>query len=309
MKYKVFIDGSAGTTGLKIESCLNRRDDIKIINIQNQNRKNVDERLAKIDEADISFLCLPDSAANEIAEAAPENARIIDTSTVHRVAEGWVYGLPELCPSQRGKIRNAHRVANPGCHATGFILLVRPLIENGIIDTDYPLSATSVTGYSGGGKKMIAEYEEADRPECLKSPGQYALSQTHKHIPEMVSAAGLSAAPAFSPIVGDFYSGMTVTVPLHRDHLKTTAGIRDLCGIYEDFYRDETMVNIADNLSGGTLYGDAMAGRNDAEIYVYGSDDIPLLTARYDNLGKGASGAAMQNMNIMLGIEETKGLL
>lgn len=219
MGYKVFIDGGHGTTGLKIHERLDQRDDIEILRIDEAHRKDLDARIEMTKQADISILCLPDAASQELAQAAPPDVRLIDTSTAHRTNPDWVYGMPELAPGQREKIRNAARVANPGCHATGFILLVRPLVDAGILPPDYPLDAFCITGYSGGGKKMIQNHEKADREAYLSSPGQYGLTQKHKHLPEMVMMTGISRAPAFSPVVGDFYSGMVMTVPLHTGML------------------------------------------------------------------------------------------
>lgn len=336
MSYKVFVDGGVGTTGLKIRERLTARDDIEIINIREDVRKDLNARLAKIAEADITFLCLPDEAAREIAAAAPVEAKILDTSTAHRVDPEWVYGMPELKAarpakemlSQRERIRQATRVAVPGCHASGFIFLVAPLIAEGLLPPNTPLAATSVTGYSGGGKKMIAAYEDEPGDNFGKqSPGQYGLSQHHKHLPEMQVMTGLQIAPTFLPIVGDFYSGMVVTVPLPADRLETT-GPEDLAALYSRYYEGETLVSVyeideagsvvlrkagpvgAEEVDGdGFLYSDALAGRNDIQLFVYGNPDRPVVSARFDNLGKGASGAAIQNMNLMLGVEETKGLL
>lgn len=309
MAYQVFIDGAEGTTGLKIHEYFENRSDVNVIQIKQDRRKDIEERLEMIRSADVSFLCLPDSAAKEIAALAPEDSKIIDTSTAHRTDDAWVYGLPELS-GQREKIKNSSRVANPGCHATGFILLVRPLVEEGIIEPDYPLAATSVTGYSGGGKKMIALHRSEDRQKFLRSPGQYSLTQTHKHIPEMKLMTGINTPPAFSPIVGDYYSGMVVSVPLHAAHMKRSLGTGDLRRVFEEYYSGERLVKVEDYVPGdGFIHGAAMAGKNDAEIYVFGNEERPLLVIRFDNLGKGASGASVQNMNIMLGIDETKGLI
>ena len=213
--HKVFIDGGHGTTGLRINEYLAGRKDIQILGIDPEERKNPEARLAKIREADVSILCLPDQAAREIAAAAPEDAVLIDTSTAHRTAPGWTYGMPELTAGQRDRIRNSTRIANPGCHASGFILLTRPLIEAGLLGRDALLTCFCMTGYSGGGKSMIGRYESSDRPAELDSPAQYALGQSHKHLPEMVMMTGLENAPCFSPVVGDFYSGMVMTVPIH----------------------------------------------------------------------------------------------
>ncbi|MGI6722652.1 MAG: N-acetyl-gamma-glutamyl-phosphate reductase [Anaerovoracaceae bacterium] len=309
MKYKVFVDGGSGTTGLKIHERLNKRDDIEIINIQEEKRKDLDEKIKKMKEADITFLCLPDAAAMETAAAAPADCKILDTSTAHRTDPEWVYGMPELQPGQREKIRNSNRVAVPGCHASGFIFIVKPLVAGGIIDVDYPLDATSMTGYSGGGKKMIAAHEAEGRPAYLGSTGQYALGQQHKHLPEMMAMTGIREAPCFLPIVGDYYSGMVVTVPLHRIAMKKQLTPAELLDVYRDYYAGEAMVKVNDSCpEDGFIHSDIKAGYNDIEIFVYGNEDRPVISSRFDNLGKGASGAAIQNMNIMLGIEETRSL-
>ncbi len=305
MNYKVFIDGAEGTTGLRIHEYFRNRPDIEVLQIEERLRKDPDARLAKIRQADVTFLCLPDAAAQEIAAMAPQDARLIDTSTAHRVSEEWVYGLPELCAGQREKIRESSRIANPGCHATGAILLLRPLIESGVIDPAGPVSVTSLTGYSGGGKKMIAAYEDGERQaaDLRSSPGQYGITQQHKHIPEIVKMAGLAARPAFIPVVADYYSGMEVMIALKGERLP-------LQELYERYYEGEPMISVVENDSeGGVIYANRLAKSNRVEISVHGENENVILTATYDNLGKGASGAAVQNMNIMLGIEETKGLI
>ena len=309
MGYKVFIDGGHGTTGLKIHERLDQRDDIEILRIDEAHRKDLDARLEMTKQADISILCLPDAASQELAQAAPPNVRLIDTSTAHRTNPDWVYGMPELAPGQREKIRNAARVANPGCHATGFILLVRPLVDAGILPSDYPLDAFCITGYSGGGKKMIQNHEKADREAYLSSPGQYGLNQKHKHLPEMVMMTGISRAPAFSPIVGDFYSGMVMTVPLHTGMLHGSPGPEEIRQVYRERYGEEKLIRVMDkDPEDGFIHSNVMAGSDEFQIFVTGNDERVLLLSRFDNLGKGASGQAVQNMNIMLGIEETKGV-
>ena len=308
--YKVFIDGAHGTTGLRINEYLAGRPDIKIIEIDPDKRKDMDARISMIKEADVSILCLPDQASREIAAAAPADSVIIDTSTAHRTDPDWTYGMPELTASQREKICSSTRIANPGCHASGFILLVRPLIEAGLLDKDALLTCFCMTGYSGGGKKMIADYENEDRAAVLDSPGQYALGQSHKHLPEMVQMTGLSGAPCFSPVVADFYSGMVMTVPLHVALLKNGAGIEDVKKALHMRYDGEALIKVHDEApEGGTVYSNPMAGNNGMEMYVTGNEERILLIASYDNLGKGASGAAVQNLNIVLGTEETAGLL
>lgn len=338
--YKVFIDGGHGTTGLRIREYLEPRSDIEIIEIDPEERKNINARIEKIKAADVSILCLPDQAAREIAEAAPDDAVLIDTSSAHRTSEGWVYGMPELSAGQRDRIRHSTRIANPGCHASGFILLVRPLIDAGLLDKDALLTCFCMTGYSGGGKSMIANYEAPGRtPDPLSSPGQYALGQSHKHLPEMVKMTGLESAPCFSPVVADFYSGMVMTVPLHASWLKcpekkagnevqgsdltsadeketstcsaqTKPGVKEVLEVLKERYANEPLIKVREELpESGFMYSNPMSGSNGMEIYVSGNEDRILLMASYDNLGKGASGAAVQNLNIVLGVEETLGLL
>ncbi|MBR5136708.1 MAG: N-acetyl-gamma-glutamyl-phosphate reductase [Clostridia bacterium] len=303
---KVFIDGSAGTTGLRIEERLSSRQDINLIKLADDVRKDPEARKQAIHEAEIVFLCLPDAAAIEaVALAEGSNTRIIDTSTAHRTASGWVYGMAELA-GQRELIANSNRIANPGCHASGFIALVAPLVQAGMLSKDVALSCFSLTGYSGGGKKMIAEYEDANRSPLLKGPRQYALTQQHKHLKEMSKLCGIDNMPAFCPIVGDFYSGMEVTVPVFAKDIK--GSVADVQELYANYYTNGLIrVNNSPD-EDGMLSSAAFSGRDDMEIGVYGNDDRILLVSRFDNLGKGASGAAIQNMNIMLGVDETTGL-
>ncbi|MDR2156861.1 MAG: N-acetyl-gamma-glutamyl-phosphate reductase [Clostridiales Family XIII bacterium] len=316
MGYKVFIDGGSGTTGLKLEQVLGRRADVELLGIAPGKRKDVEARLGKMSEADISFLCLPDAESAAIAERVPADARLIDASTHHRIHAGWVYGLPELNGGQRARLQTANRVALPGCHATGFILLVRPLIDAGLVGADYPFAVHSVTGYSGGGKGMIAQYA-ADRRkdrerDPLRAPRQYAMTQQHKHLPEMTKMAGLSEEPIFVPHVADYYSGLSMVVPLRRRLLAEGATAGDVRRAIEDRYREEPFIGVAPadaDPEAGYLSAGAMSGRNDAEIFVAGNAERIILVARYDNLGKGASGAGVQCMNIMLGIPEERGLL
>lgn len=309
MKYKVFVDGGHGTTGLKINQRLAGRDDIEIINIQEEKRKDIQERLKKINEADITFLCLPDQASKEIAELAPKDARILDTSTAHRTSEDWVYGMPELVKGHREKIAGSNRVAVPGCHASGFIFAAAPLVREGVIAPDYPLSAVSLTGYSGGGKKMIAAHEADDRPYYLAGGGQYGLSQQHKHLPEMMRFSGLEKAPGFIPIVIDHYSGMVVTITLRNDLMEKQLSPGELIELYKAYYDGEKLVHVRDHCpEDNFIHSNVRSGYDDIEIFIYGNEERPVVSTRFDNLGKGASGAAVQNMNIMLGIEETKGL-
>jgi len=308
--YKVFIDGAHGTTGLKINEYLAGRPDIQVLEIDPDKRKDNDARVSMIKQADVSILCLPDQASKEIAELAPKDSVLIDTSTAHRTDADWTYGMPELTAGQREKIRNSTRIANPGCHATGFILLVRPLIEAGLLDSDSMLTCFCMTGYSGGGKKMIADYEDPDRPAALASPGQYGLGQEHKHLPEMIKMTGLTNAPCFCPVVSDFYSGMVMTVPLHTSMLKNGAGAKDVKKTLHQRYDPEALISVHDEVpESGKVYSNTMSGNNGMEIYITGNEKRILLIASFDNLGKGASGAAVQNLNIVLGTEETAGLV
>ena len=303
---KVFIDGSAGTTGLRIADRLAARQDLSLIRLPEELRKSADARADAIHSADIVFLCLPDAAAVEaVALAGDSGAKIIDTSTAHRTAPGWVYGFPELT-GQRERILQSSRIANPGCHASGFVALVAPLVQQGMIHKDAHLSCFSLTGYSGGGKKMIAEYESPERSPLLKGPRQYGLTQQHKHLKEMAAVCGLDSAPVFCPVVADFYSGMEVTVPLFGGDIKGT--VEDVKKAYQDYYTGG-LVRFADSADpDGMLSAAAFSGRDDMTVSVFGNGDRMILTARFDNLGKGASGAAIQNMNILLGVDEATGL-
>lgn len=303
---KVFIDGSAGTTGLRIHERLANRSDIELITLSDELRKDTNARQNAINNSDITFLCLPDSAAIEaVSLVQNQNTVIIDTSTAHRVADGWVYGFAEL-DGQREKIKNSKRIANSGCHASGFIALVAPLVQNGIIKPNAQLSAFSLTGYSGGGKKMIAEYEHNDRDNLLNAPRMYGLNQNHKHLPEMTKLCGLDNLPIFCPIVAPFYSGMEVTVPLFSNDIN--GNIDNIKQVYANYY-STGLVKFADNISeSGFMSASAFANRDNMQISVEGNADRILLIARFDNLGKGASGNAIQNMNIVLGIDEKTGL-
>ncbi|MBK5261591.1 MAG: N-acetyl-gamma-glutamyl-phosphate reductase [Peptostreptococcaceae bacterium] len=309
--YKVFIDGQEGTTGLKIFNRLSARKDIQLLNIEEKDRKNTDVRLEYICEADVTFLCLPDQAAREIASKAPQNARIIDASTAHRTDDTWTYGFPEISGNQRDLICKSNRVSVPGCHASGFISIVRPLIENNIIKKDTFLACTSITGYSGGGKPMIKEYETDDSND-LKSPGLYALTQNHKHMPEMIKISGLSKSPAFIPIISNYYSGMLVTIPIDVKMMSKEYRMEEIERLFKEFYLGKMLVKVTTLIPeerNGMLYANKMSGRDDMEILVYGNEETVVISSRYDNLGKGASGAAIQCMNIMLGIEETTSLV
>ena len=308
MKHKVYIDGQAGTTGLQLRQKLQNHKDVEILLISEELRKDEAERKRLMNEAEVVFLCLPDDAAREAVKLVENpNTCIIDASTAHRTDPDWVYGFPELSPLHKEKIRHAKRIANPGCHATGFIAAVYPLIRLGIIGTDYPLTAHSLTGYSGGGKKMIAEYEDAEPDVALESPRQYGLTQNHKHLKEMKAITGINAFPAFCPIVADYYSGMLVTVPLFKEQLNGVT-IEDIKKIYADKYHSD-IVKYKDEIGeNGFICSNKLSFNDSMEIFVEGNEDRILLMSRYDNLGKGASGAAIQNMNILLGTDEKTGL-
>ncbi|MDD6213833.1 MAG: N-acetyl-gamma-glutamyl-phosphate reductase [Firmicutes bacterium] len=306
---KVFVDGSAGTTGLRIYERLSARDDVELITISDENRKNLDKRIQAIKSADAAFLCLPDDASREIVGALGESkVKILDTSTAHRTEKGWAYGFPELGESFRGKICSSARIAVPGCHASGFISIVYPLIFSGLMPKDYPVVCYSVTGYSGGGKKMIAEYESQNRGRELDSPRQYGLTQKHKHLKEMKKITGLENEPIFSPIVSDFYSGMVVSVPVFTRLLAKNVTARDIYLFFAEHYKDEKVVKVMPFGKEGFLGSNNLSGKDSLEIEVTGNDDRVLIAARFDNLGKGSSGAAIQCMNLALGFDETKGL-
>ena len=301
---KVFIDGSAGTTGLRIYDRLSARADIELIILDDAVRKDINARRDAINRADVAFLCLPDAAAIEaVSLINNDNTVVIDTSTAHRTNNGWTYGFAELVGYDA--VKNAKRIANPGCHASGYVALVRPLIEKGIMNKNAYLTCTSLTGYSGGGKKMIAEYEE--EPDILLSaPRQYGLTQTHKHLKEMAKISGLENAPAFLPIVGNFYSGMEVSVPVFGKDIN--GGIEDIKKVYREYYNGP-IVKFNENADeDGFLSACAYENLDTMEISVHGNDERTVLVARFDNLGKGASGAAIQNMNIVIGADECTGL-
>ena len=310
MKPIVYIDGKDGTTGLQIYDRLSARDDIDLLLIDEEKRKDPAARKACINQADIVFLCLPDAAARE-AVAMVENpaTRVIDASTAHRTAPGWVYGFPELKAGQRQAIAKAKWVANPGCHATGFISVVYPLVAAGVLPAHADLTCFSLTGYSGGGKKMIAQYEAADRGIELSSPCPYGLGQGHKHLPEMQAVCGLAKPPVFVPVVDDYYKGMATTVMLHMSQLNGVSSLQQVQEIYQAHYAGQKLVQVAPDTDTAKLYANAKAGSNGLSIVAAGNDGQFTVTALFDNLGKGASGAAVQNMNLMLGLEETTGLL
>lgn len=305
---KIFIDGSAGTTGLRIYERLSERTDIELITLSDDKRKDYDERKKAINSADVAFLCLPDDAAREaVSMIENDTTVVIDTSTAHRTEPDWAYGFRELSDDFYEKIKSSKRIAVPGCHASGFIALVYPLIENDFIDKDACLVCHSLTGYSGGGKKMIAEYESESRNMLLDGPRQYGLTQTHKHLKEMKKITGLNNEPIFSPIVAPFYSGMEVTVGIFAKALKNGKTIDDIKDLYKKKYNSE-IVKYTEDAEEGFLSSVKLQGKDSMQIEVYGNKDRIILTARYDNLGKGASGAAVQCLNIVLGAEETYGL-
>lgn len=309
-RYKIFVDGSAGTTGLRILDRLAGRPELELISLPEADRKNLDARAEACAKADLVFLCLPDAASREIVPLIPANVRVLDTSTAHRTAPGWVYGLPELA-GQRARIVEAARVAVPGCHATGFAVLAAPLVQMGLLPPDYPFTVTSLTGYSGGGKSMIADYRADGRPAALDSPRSYGLGLHHKHLPEMQAVCGLTAPPAFVPVVADYYCGMQTILPLHMALAKAPAG--ELARALAGYYAGQSQITVhplGEVPENGFLASNALAGSDRLEIYCTASPDGSqmLLAALFDNLGKGASGAAVQCMNLMLGLEETAGL-
>jgi len=303
----VFIDGKDGTTGLQIFDRLGRRPDVNILTLPEEKRKDLSARREAINSADVVFLCLPDAAAKEAVSLAENNkVKIIDASTAHRTNPNWAYGFPELSLSAREKIATNKLIANPGCYASGFISLVYPLIKGGIAPADYPFVCHAVSGYSGAGKKGIAQYEDANRSSAFNSPRLYALTLNHKHIPEMVSVCSLSRRPIFNPYVCDYYSGMTVNVPVYIDMLSKKYTAADLKEYYADFYSNSSFISvISAEETGGYIEANNLVGTNKMQIIVGGNDEQILLSSRFDNLGKGASGAAVQNMNIAFGLDET----
>ena len=315
-KPKVYIDGKDGTTGLQIYDRLAARDDIDLLLIDEEKRKNPDERKKLLNAADLAFLCLPDAAAIEAVNLVENSAvKIIDCSTAHRTSSDWAYGFPELSKARKNAIQNGKRVANPGCHATGFISIIYPLVHAIPELRGEIFSCFSLTGYSGGGKKMIAEYENPARDVILNSPALYGLGQNHKHIPEMKKVCGLDKTPLFTPIVDDYYKGMATTVSVHMDMIKNKNNninnLDDMRDIYIKSYGESKIILIPDNQDKDLiqrLYAGSMAGKDTLKIFIFGNDERFTITALFDNLGKGASGAAVQNMNLMLGFEETKGL-
>lgn len=312
-KVKIFIDGSEGTTGLRIHERFAEREDVELLPISSELRKDKEERKRLINSSDITFLCLPDAAAEEsVSLVENDHVRIIDTSTAHRTMEGWAYGFPELSKEHREAITAGNRIAVPGCYATGFISLVYPMVAEGLIGADYPVSAFGISGYSGGGRKMIAAYEAEEREDALLAPREYALSQAHKHLKEMKKIPGLKREPLFSPIVADYYSGMVVSVPVYTELMNKGRTPQEVWKYLADFYAGSRFVRVmpfgAEEESANMLAGNAMSGRDSLRIYVTGNEDRVLLSSQFDNLGKGASGAAIQCLNIALGCEESKGL-
>lgn len=314
MKKTVFIDGQHGTTGLKIHERLNGRKDIELVKIPADKRKDPGTKQKILNEADIVFLCLPDDAAREsVSLITSDSVYVIDGSTAHRVAEGWVYGLPELKKDQRNLIRKSRRITVPGCHATGFILLLHPLVAGGIVGPDYPVTCHAVAGYSGGGKAMIGDYENKNAPDYIRKPRPYSLALNHKHLPEMTQIVGLARPPVFSPTVVDVYNGEIVSIPLVTECLEKRLSAADIREMLASYFAGERFVKVMpyppdDQLKDGFLTFTDCNGTNNLQIFVFGNQDRILLMARYDNLGKGASGTAVQDMNIILGLPEETGL-
>jgi N-acetyl-gamma-glutamyl-phosphate reductase len=314
MKQAVFIDGQAGTVGLNLHERLSGRQDIELVEIPPDKRKDSEARRELLNEASIVFLCLPDNAARESAGLVTnKSVCVIDGSTAHRVAEGWVYGLPELQKEQRTLIKNSKRIAVPGCHATGFVLLLYPLVSQGIVAPDYPVTSYAIAGYSGGGKSMIADYENESAPDYIKNPRPYSLGLNHKHIPEMTQIIGLAQAPLFAPMVVNVYNGEIIFIPLVTRFLKKLRSARDIRSVLAEYYAGERFVKVIpypadDYLIDGFLTFTDCNGTNNLEMFVFGDKEKILLAARFDNLGKGSSGTAVQDMNLVLGLPESTGL-
>lgn len=313
MTFKVFVDGQEGTTGLRIHEYLAQRADIEVLKIDADKRKDRDERARLLNAADVAFLCLPDDASREAATLVTNpNTCLIDASTAHRTAPGWTFGLPELATGQRDAILSAKRIANPGCHASAFILAVRPLVQAGLLAADAPVSATSITGYSGGGKKMIEQYQAGGNP-LLDAPRPYALGLAHKHLPEMMAHTGLTNAPVFMPIVASFYKGLTVSVPLQLAQLRTGTTGATLHAALAEYYAGERFIRVMplsdpETLADGFFDVQACNDTNRVDLFVFANATQAIIMARLDNLGKGASGAAVQAMNVHLGVDEALGL-
>lgn len=312
---KVFIDGSEGTTGLRIFERFEARDDIELLKIDPDKRKDPNERAKMINSSDITFLCLPDDASREsVSLIAPDNdhVTIIDTSTAHRTLDDWTYGFAELNKGQRDKIRTSKRIAVPGCYATGFISIAHPMVASNLMNADYPVSAFALSGYSGAGKKAIAVYEGSEKPDDFNSPREYALSQQHKHLKEMQKISGLQRTPLFSPIVDDYYSGMFVSLPFYTDMLNGVKSLEDVHAMFKKHYEGQRFIKVCElgeeASSNGFIAANVRSGWDGLEIFVTGNEDRIVVTSRFDNLGKGASGAAIQCMNIVLGCDEAKGL-
>lgn len=313
--YKVFIDGGAGTTGLRLKQRLLERNDIELLTISEELRKDEAEKKRIAESSDITFLCLPDDAAKAaVSNISPDSkVKVIDASTAHRTNPAWLYGFPELSKEHREGLLTAKRVAVPGCHASGFNVIAYPLVKLGIVKPDYPFVCTSLTGYSGGGKSMIADYESEDRKAEFSAPRTYALAQKHKHLPEMQAVPGIAAPPIFMPVVGDFYSGMEVSLPIYANMMEKKMSAKDVHEVLCEYYGGQKMISVlpfgGPESEGGFFASNALSGKDNMELLVAGNDERILIMARYDNLGKGASGAAVQCMNIMLGCDEAEGLV
>ncbi|MDE5755187.1 MAG: N-acetyl-gamma-glutamyl-phosphate reductase [Oscillospiraceae bacterium] len=314
MSVKVYVDGQAGTTGLKIVSRLEQREDISLLKIADADRHNNVKRAEIMAEADFTFLCLPDDAAREAVTLAGDSTRLIDASTAHRTNPEWAYGFPELAPEFREKLRNSQKTAVPGCYASGFISMLYPMVKHGLIPAHFPVFAYATSGYSGAGKNAIAQYESENKPEEFNSPRQYALTQQHKHLPEMQLFSGLTYKPMFNPIICDYYSGMVVSVPIQTRMLDQKISLAQVNSMFQEHYADAKLVTVNPVMSEQEqksffLASNTLSGKNKLEIFTFGNDEQILLCARLDNLGKGASGAAVQCLNIMMGIDETTGLV
>ncbi len=314
MKKNIFIDGQHGTTGLKIHERLKNRTDINIVEIPVEKKKDPAEKRKYLNESDIVFLCLPDDAAREsVAMISNPSVCVIDASTAHRTADGWVYGLPELNTTQRDLIRASNRICVPGCHATGYVLILYPLIASGIVPKDYPVSAFSISGYSGGGKSMIAEYAAPNLSEDMRNPRPYGLKLNHKHVPEMQKIPGLTYPPIFFPTVANFYNGEVISIPFYKRLLSKKMSSKDIFLFYQDYFKGERFVRIMPYptdavVKNGFLTLTQCNGTNMVEIFVFGDEEKMVIASRFDNLGKGSSGAAVQNMNIKIGAAENTGL-
>lgn len=307
---KVFIDGKAGTTGLKIYERLAERTDVQLLTLSEEKRKDSNARKEMLNACDVAFLCLPDDASREaVSMIENDNVIVIDTSTAHRTESGWAYGFPELSPVFEQNVKNGKRIAVPGCHASGFIALVYPLVKENLISKDSLLTCTSVTGYSGGGKKMIADYENDDRDILLSAPRHYGIGQTHKHLKEMKFVTELNNSPIFSPIVADFYSGMVVTVPIFQQSLLNGNTVEDVKNVYKKYYNGEIVKYVENADENGFIASNKLSGKDGMEISVFGNEERILLCSRYDNLGKGASGGAIECMNVALGKDKKLGLV